>query len=116
MAAVPVNNPPTPTESKSAKKKKAMAESSGNVQSATIAENPGVTLDELVISRKINSDQKAQALNKPVLRWKLSLLEEQVVQCKKIDQDYRSRFANEKAELERQFAEKVETAREAAAT
>ena len=37
MAAVSVNNPPTPTESKSAKKKKAMAESSGNVQSATIA-------------------------------------------------------------------------------
>ena len=42
-----------------------------------IAENPGVSLDDLVASRKINNDQKAQALKKPVLQVQLAQLEEQ---------------------------------------
>ncbi|TDZ39662.1 hypothetical protein C8035_v005453 [Colletotrichum spinosum] len=73
-----------------------------------IAENPGKSLEELVASRVINADQKAQYLKKPALQAQVQQYEEQLAQYKKIDQEYRTRAANEKAELEKAFAEKLE--------
>ncbi|TIC97000.1 hypothetical protein CH35J_007663 [Colletotrichum higginsianum] len=73
-----------------------------------IAENPGKSLDDLVASRTINADQKAQYLKKPALQAQISQYEEQLAQYKKIDQEYRARAVSEKAELEKFFAEKLE--------
>ncbi|KAL0940342.1 uncharacterized protein CTRU02_203105 [Colletotrichum truncatum] len=73
-----------------------------------IAENPGKTLDQLVASRIINADQKAQYQKKPALQAQVQQYEEQLAQYKKIDQEYRTRAATEKAELEKAFAEKLE--------
>ncbi|KAK2004288.1 hypothetical protein LX36DRAFT_650070 [Colletotrichum falcatum] len=73
-----------------------------------IVENPGKSLDDLVASRIINADQKAQYLKKPALQAQITQYEEQLAQYKKIDQEYRTRAANEKAELEKSFAEKLE--------
>ncbi|KAL8806992.1 MAG: hypothetical protein Q9182_000973 [Xanthomendoza sp. 2 TL-2023] len=76
-----------------------------NLQNATqrvdsiIAENPDQTLDELLATRKINPDQKAQAQKKPSLQASLTQLEEQVAQYKQFDEDYQKRLATEKATL-----------------
>ncbi|OLN86741.1 hypothetical protein CCHL11_03765 [Colletotrichum chlorophyti] len=73
-----------------------------------IAENPGKSLEELVASRTINADQKAQYLKKPSLQAQVAQYEEQLAQYKKVDQEYRTRAATEKAELEKAFAERLE--------
>ncbi|KZL76823.1 hypothetical protein CT0861_11313, partial [Colletotrichum tofieldiae] len=73
-----------------------------------IAENAGKSLDDLVAARIINADQKAQYLKKPALQAQISQYEEQLAQYKKIDQEYRTRAATEKAELEKSFADKLE--------
>ncbi|KAF9874513.1 hypothetical protein CkaCkLH20_08076 [Colletotrichum karsti] len=73
-----------------------------------IAENTGKSLDELVASRIINADQKAQYLKKPALQAQVQQYEEQLAQYKKIDHEYRTRAASEKAELEKAFAERLE--------
>ncbi|KAI9846191.1 MAG: hypothetical protein M1837_004305 [Sclerophora amabilis] len=78
-----------------------------------LAENPGKSLDELVADRKINNDQKAQALKKPALRASLSQLEEQVAQYKKFDQDYQARLDSELASLKASHKAELETIREA---
>ncbi|OCK80174.1 hypothetical protein K432DRAFT_416868 [Lepidopterella palustris CBS 459.81] len=77
-----------------------------------IAENPGVSLDDLVATRKINNDQKAQALKKPSLQAQLIQLEEQVAQYKKFDQEYQQRLANEKAVLQSTHKEELEKLRD----
>lgn len=73
-----------------------------------LAENPSLSLDELVAARKINADQKAQILKKPALQSSLSQLEEQIAQYKKFDSEYKSKAQAEKAELERSFSEKAD--------
>ncbi|PMD56448.1 uncharacterized protein K444DRAFT_645155 [Hyaloscypha bicolor E] len=72
-----------------------------------LAENPGTTLDELVVARKINADQKAQILKKPQLQASLTQLEEQIAQYKKFDQEYKARSQTEKAEFEKTFTDKA---------
>ncbi|KAJ5042076.1 uncharacterized protein L3040_004634 [Drepanopeziza brunnea f. sp. 'multigermtubi'] len=71
-----------------------------------VAENPDKSLDELVASRKINADQKAQLLKKPALQASLTQLEDQIAQYKKFDQEYKSKLQSEKADLEKTFAER----------
>jgi len=77
-----------------------------NSQNATqkvdsiIAENPNLSLDELLTSRKINQDQKAQAQKKPSLQASLAQLEEQIAQYKQFDEDYQKRLTTEKQALE----------------
>lgn len=61
-----------------------------------IEANPGVSLDELLASRKINADQKAQAERKPGLQSQLAQLEEQIAQYKKFDQEYQNKIAHER--------------------
>ncbi|KAL6720214.1 hypothetical protein ACLMJK_002135 [Lecanora helva] len=65
-----------------------------------IAENPGISLDELLAARKINSDQKAQAQKKPALQASLNQLEEQISQYKQFDEDYQKLLSSEKSALE----------------
>ncbi|KAF2180213.1 hypothetical protein K469DRAFT_730223 [Zopfia rhizophila CBS 207.26] len=74
--------------------------------------NPGMSLDELVASRKINPDQKAQALKKPALQAQLVQLEEQITQYRKFDQDYQQRIAQEKETLQQSHSEELEKLRE----
>ncbi|KAI9716913.1 MAG: hypothetical protein M1812_005062 [Candelaria pacifica] len=79
-----------------------------------LAENQGKSLDELVAARKINNDQKAQALKKPALQASLAQLEEQISQYKKFDQEYQSRIAAEKAALESSHKKELEILRDSA--
>jgi septum formation inhibitor MinC len=89
-----------------------------SVQNATakvdsiIADNPGKSLDELVAERKINADQKAQALKKPSLQASLIQLQEQIAQYKKFDQEYQARLNSEKVALQSAHEKEVETVRE----
>jgi hypothetical protein len=79
-----------------------------------LADNPGMSLDELIATRKINADQKAQVLKKPSLQASLAQLEEQVAQYKKFDEEYQTRIASEKAALEALHKEDLEKAKEEA--
>ena len=76
-----------------------------------IAENPGVSLDDLVNDRKINADQKAQAMKKPQLQANLAQLEEQVAQYKKVDQGYQKRLRSEKEALRAAHKTELENVR-----
>ncbi|KAK0119887.1 hypothetical protein ONS95_011317 [Cadophora gregata] len=71
-----------------------------------VAENPDKSLDDLVASRKINADQKAQLLKKPALQASLTQLEEQIAQYKKFDQEYKVKLQTEKAEFEKTHIER----------
>ncbi|KAI1857988.1 hypothetical protein JX265_011018 [Neoarthrinium moseri] len=66
------------------------------------------TPDDLVAAKIINADQKNQALKKPQLESQLAQLEEQVAQYKKIEEEYRSRGATDKAKFEKDLTEKLE--------
>jgi hypothetical protein len=81
---------------------------------AIIDENPGKSLDELVAARKINADQKAQALKKPQLQAQVASLEEQLALYRKLDSEYESRLAKEKEAFESAHAAELDSAREAA--
>lgn len=81
---------------------------------AILAEHPGVSLDELVASRKINNDQKAQAMKKPGLQASLAQLEEQISQYKKVEEDYRAHMESEKAALQATHEAELEQARQKA--
>ncbi|KAI9813978.1 MAG: hypothetical protein M1827_003442 [Pycnora praestabilis] len=79
-----------------------------------LAENPGKSLDELVASRKINNDQKAQALKKPALQASLAQLEEQIAQYKKFDDEYQARLSTEKTALENSHKDELVKVKDAA--
>ncbi|KAI0445716.1 hypothetical protein F4803DRAFT_507073 [Xylaria telfairii] len=64
------------------------------------------TLDELVEAKIINADQRAQRLKKPQLEGQLAQYEEQLAQYKKVDEEYRSRAAADKATIEKTLTEK----------
>ncbi|KAF5018216.1 hypothetical protein F66182_9812 [Fusarium sp. NRRL 66182] len=79
-------------------------------------ENPGKSLDELIAAKIINPDQKAQILKKPALQAQLAQYEEQLVQYQKVDEQYRTRAASDKAEHEKNIDKaKAEAAAEAKA-
>ncbi|KAI1425606.1 hypothetical protein F5Y12DRAFT_362873 [Xylaria sp. FL1777] len=73
-----------------------------------IDQHKGKSLDELVEARIINTDQRAQRLKKPQLEAQLAQYEEQLAQYKKVDEDYRSRSAADKAAFEKTLTEKFE--------
>ena len=73
---------------------------------ALLAEHKGKTVDELVAARIINNDQKAQILKKPALQEQLAQLEQQLDQYIKVDKQYRTKAAEDKAAWE-QTAEKA---------
>jgi len=77
-----------------------------------VAANPGVSIDDLVSSRKINADQKTQLLKKPALQSQLAQLEEQLAQYKKFEQDFQSKINQEKEILSKTHSEEVEALRD----
>jgi Flp pilus assembly CpaE family ATPase len=79
---------------------------------AVIVDNPDQTLDELVASKKINADQKAQVLKKPALQAQLKQYEDQVTQFRKVEKDLEDRFAVEKAHLIEQHQAELARTRE----
>lgn len=75
-----------------------------------------MNLEELLSSRKINQDQKAQAQKKPSLQASLAQLEEQIAQYKQFDDEYQKRISSEKSALETSHKDELEKAKEAAVT
>lgn len=71
-----------------------------------LAENPTTTLEDLVATRKINADQKAQILKLPQLKAALAQHEEQITQFKKFDQEYKATLATDKANFEKAIKER----------
>lgn len=69
-------------------------------------------LDELVLDKKINNDQKAQALKKPSLQAQVAQIEEQIAHYKQFAAYYEERLANQKAELEKAHQEELNAIRE----
>ncbi|KAK5015286.1 hypothetical protein LTR60_002324 [Cryomyces antarcticus] len=78
-----------------------------------VAANPSSSLDDLVASRKINNDQKTQALKKPALQASLTQLEDQISQYKKFDQEYQQRLNTEKELLQSSHKDELDKLREA---
>jgi hypothetical protein len=76
-----------------------------------LAENPGVSLDDLVASRKINNDQKAQALKKPQLQAQLVQLEEQLSHFKKFELEFQQKLVHEKELLQSAHKKELERLR-----
>lgn len=76
-----------------------------------MAENPDLSLDQLVSAKKINNDQKAQALKKPSLQAQLSQLEEQITQYKKFEQEFTDRSKAERDELSAAHQKELEDLR-----
>ncbi|KAI8955211.1 hypothetical protein F4801DRAFT_378625 [Xylaria longipes] len=73
-----------------------------------VDQHKGKTLDELVEAKIINVDQRAQRLKKPQLEAQLAQYEEQLAQYKKVDEEYRSRAAADKAAIEKTLTEKFD--------
>ena len=73
---------------------------------------PGVSIDDLVASRKINADQKASIQKKPQLEAQLSALEEQLMHYKKFDSEFQSQLQKQKEELTGQHQQELEKTRE----
>lgn len=82
---------------------------------AIIAENPGKSLDDLVAEKKINNDQKAQALKKPALQATIAQIEQQISQFKQYGEYYEDRIIKQKSELEEAHKKELEKARMEAA-
>jgi hypothetical protein len=78
---------------------------------AIIAENPGKSLDELVAEKKLNADQKAQALKKPALQAQVAQIEEQLSHFKEFAAQYEERLISQKAALEKAHEEELEAVR-----
>ncbi|KAF9887655.1 hypothetical protein FE257_009748 [Aspergillus nanangensis] len=81
---------------------------------AIIAEHPGQSLDSLVAAKKINTDQKAQALKKPSLQASVVQLEDQIAHFKQFASQYEERLATQKAELEKAHQEELKALKEKA--
>lgn len=79
-----------------------------------IAENSTVSLDELVATRKINADQKAQALKKPSLQAQVASLEAQLAVFREIEEAYEKKSSKEKEALLAAHSKEIAEAKEAA--
>ncbi|KAF2855233.1 hypothetical protein T440DRAFT_206599 [Plenodomus tracheiphilus IPT5] len=77
-----------------------------------LAANPGVSLDDLVASRKINNDQKAQAEKKPGLQAQLAQLEEQYGHYKKYGDELEAKHNKEKELLSKSHSSELEALRD----
>ncbi|KAK5044996.1 hypothetical protein LTR84_010144 [Exophiala bonariae] len=82
---------------------------------SVIAENPNVPLDDLVASKKLNADQKAQILKKPALQAQLAQFEEQLTAFKAFAHDLDDKFTKEKSSLTEAHEAEIAAAKEKAA-
>lgn len=78
---------------------------------SVVAENPGVSLDDLVSTKRINADQKAQALKKPSLQAQLAQYEEQISSYKKVEQEIHAQSQKERERLENAHQVELESLR-----
>ncbi|KAJ5169057.1 uncharacterized protein N7482_004651 [Penicillium canariense] len=78
---------------------------------AIIAEHKGKSLDDLVEEKKINADQKAQALKKPALQAAVAQIEEQIGHFKQFAAQYEARLESQKADLMKAHQEELEAVR-----
>ncbi|KAH7031946.1 hypothetical protein B0J12DRAFT_704034 [Macrophomina phaseolina] len=74
---------------------------------SVMKENPNVSLDDLVAQKKINNDQKAQALKKPQLEIDREQLEEQLAQYKKIQDEFQTKLVRQKETSEAAHAKQL---------
>jgi hypothetical protein len=74
--------------------------------------NPGVSIDELVSTRKINADQKAQLEKRPMLLNQLAQAEKQLAQFRELEQELMAKFALEKEALAKTHSEEVDELRD----
>jgi len=72
-----------------------------------VAENPGLSLTDLVAARTINADQKAQLEKKPALQAQLIQLQEQIATYKRLEDEFKARLETEKADFEKIFTERA---------
>ncbi|KAF1918012.1 hypothetical protein BDU57DRAFT_514539 [Ampelomyces quisqualis] len=79
---------------------------------AIIEANPGVSLDDLVASRKLNADQKASAEKKPGLQAQRAQLEEQFGHFQKFGQEQENKFIRERELLKKSHSTELETMRD----
>jgi hypothetical protein len=70
----------------------------------------------LITEKKINADQKAQALKKPALQASIVQIEEQITHFKEFAVQYEQRLTAQKAELEKAHKEGLEAIQQKAAT
>ncbi|KAK6824732.1 hypothetical protein PG995_015660 [Apiospora arundinis] len=75
---------------------------------ALIEQHKDKSLEELVAAKIINADQKSQVLKKPQLESQLAQVEEQLTQYKKIEAEYRTKSATDKAKVEKDLTERLE--------
>ncbi|KAG5927251.1 hypothetical protein E4U42_002402 [Claviceps africana] len=75
-----------------------------------LRQHAGTPLDELVISRVINTDQKVQIEKKPALQAQLAQMEQQLAQFQRVHDQYRLRTAADKAEWEKSLEKAKEDA------
>lgn len=78
-----------------------------------IKENPNLSLDDLVAARKINVDQKAQALKKPALQAQLAQYEDQLATFRKIEAEHQAELDKERSSLVSRHAQELESTRNA---
>lgn len=69
----------------------------------------------MVNEKKINADQKAQALKKPALQAQVAQIEEQIAQYKQFASHYEERLVSQKAALEAAHKEEIEAIQQKAA-
>ncbi|OJD29082.1 uncharacterized protein BKCO1_940006 [Diplodia corticola] len=74
---------------------------------SVMKENPDVSLDDLVASKKINTDQKAQALKKPSLEAEREQLNEQLINFKKVQEELAARLTRQKEAVEAAHAKEL---------
>lgn len=64
--------------------------------------------------KKINADQKAQALKKPALQANVAQIEEQIAHFKQFAKHYEEKLASQKAALEKAHRQELDSQREKA--
>ena len=78
------------------------------------AEFPDLSPNDLVTTKKINTDQRAQIDKKPALQAQLAQLEEHLGALLKVEEDFRKRFKAEKERLETAHRQELEDAKKLA--
>lgn len=83
---------------------------------AIIAENPGLSLDQLVAQKKMNADQKASAEKKPQLLAQSRQLEDQIQIFKAVSADFTAQLQKQKEDLTSAHAQELEKVKQEAST
>jgi hypothetical protein len=75
------------------------------------AEHPGLSLDDLVAAKKINNDQRAQGLRKPILNAQRDEFNEQLKKYEKFVDDYEDELVKQRDSLTSSHTKNIEEVR-----